>query len=138
LLNSRPLLTGTVQAGGNITAQRFIGFDGNQAATQGQKVRGVARFAGVAGDYITVDELGTALVECGAALNPGDAIITDNQGRAIKANNLAIAAGATAVTSAAANGANDITGSELAEYQIGRALGTTTEAGQFVEILFGR
>jgi hypothetical protein len=138
MLNSRPLLSGTIQAAGAITELRFIGFDGNQASAQGQKVRGVAHFAGVAGDQITVDEVGSAIVEAGGVIAAGDPIITDNVGRAIKAASLAIAAGATAVTSAAANGANDITGSETAEYRIGRAWSAASAAGQFIEIMFGR
>lgn len=137
-LNSRPLLSGTIQAAGTIVELRFIDFGGNQASVQGQKVRGVARFAGVLGDQITVDELGSAIVECGAAVNAGDDIITDNVGRAIAANALAVAAGAVAVTSVAANGATDITGSVAPEYRIGKSLTTTSAAGQFIELLFGR
>lgn len=137
-LNSRPLLTGTVIAAGAIIELRFIGFDGNMASAQGQKVRGVARYAGVAGDPISVDEIGSAVVEAGAAILAGADIITDNVGRAITANAMAIAAGAVAVTSAAANGAGDITGSVPAEYRIGKALNAAGAAGQFIEILFGR
>ena len=137
-LNPRPLLSGTIQAAGAITELRFIGFDGNQATVQGQSVRGVARFAGVLGDQITVDEMGSAIVEAGAAIAVGADIITDAQGRAITANALAIAAGATAVTSGAANGAADLTGSVPAEYRIGKALSAASAAGKFIEILFGR
>ena len=134
-LNRRPLLQGTILAAGAITAFRAVGYDGNQVSAQGGKVRGIAQFAASEGDYLAITEKGTELMECGAALNPGDLVIADNQGRAIKANALAIVAGATAVTSAAANGATDITGSEPSEHPIGRALAATTAAGQLVEIL---
>ena len=51
---------------------------------------------------------------------------------------LAVAAGATAVTSAAANGAAAISGGEPPQYVVGDALQAATAAGQLVEILLRR
>lgn len=133
----RPLHTESVKAAGTIVVNRFVGWDGNPASVQGQACAGVAQYAGVANDIIAVKMVGTSRVEAGAALNPGDAVICDNVGRAIKAANLAIAAGAVAVTSVAANGNTDIAGSELAEHQLGRVLPgqIASGAGVIVEIL---
>jgi hypothetical protein len=138
----RSIMALSVLAGGAITTRRFVGFDGNQASVQGQKVSGVARAASVAGgDYIPIDVIGTAIVEAGAALNPGDTVISDNQGRAIATTGpLAIKAGAVAVTSNAANGAGDLQGSDLPEFICGRVAPgqSSSAAGQFVEIILGR
>lgn len=135
-LNRRPLLQGSILSGGAITEFRAVGYDGNQATVQGQVVRGIAEFAAsAAAQYVTITEKGSVIMETGGAFNAGDPIICDNQGRAIKGNPLAIAAGAVAVTSAAANGANDITGSDPPEFQIGRAISASSGAGQFAEIL---
>jgi hypothetical protein len=134
-LNARELLTGSIVAATAITEFRAVDYAGNQAAAQGIAVRGISKFAQTVGNYVTIVEKGSAIMETGGAFNAGDPIICDNQGRAIKANPLAIAAGATAVTSAAANGANDITGSDTTELKIGRAITPSTAAGQFAEIL---
>jgi len=123
-------------AAGAITARRFVGYDGAQADTQGQKVTGVARAAAAqAGDVVPVDILGTAVVEAGGAVAIGDGVICDAQGRAIAgAGEIAIAAGGTSVTSTAANGAI-LTGGELPEYVAGRALQAASQAGDFIEVL---
>jgi hypothetical protein len=51
---------------------------------------------------------------------------------------LTIVAGATPVTSTAANGATILTGSDMPGFAIGDALQAATAAGQFIEILLRR
>lgn len=148
---SRPLLVIPVEAAGVITTRRFVGYDGNQASVQGQKVMGVAKFgADAAGEWVPITTKGTEIVETGAALNPGQSVISDNLGRAIPNTGalhatdgtLTIAAGATAVTSAAANGAGTIAGapalagSDLPEFIAGDVVAgqVATAAGQFIEV----
>lgn len=137
-----PLRTDSVLANGAVAARTFVDFTGAQAATQGMKVLGVARAASLAGgDYIPVDSIGSAIVVAGAALAAGQSVITDNQGRAIpNTGALAIKAGATAVTSNAANGAGDLQGSDLPEFIVGDVAPgqSASAAGQFVEIIFRR
>jgi len=129
------LLSLTAVAGGVIGANRCVGFDDNQASAQGQKVKGVAEYAAsAAGQNIAVTTKGTAIIESGAAFNVGDPIISDNQGRAIVGSALAIAAGATGVTSTAANG-GVLTGSGTPDFLVGYALQAASAAGAFVEIL---
>ncbi len=129
------LLSLTAVAGGAIGANRFVGFDDNQASVQGQKVKGVAEYsATAAGQPIAVTAKGTSIVEAGGAFAVGDPIISDNQGRAIVGAPLAVAAGETPVTSSAANG-SILTGSGGADFLIGHALQAASAAGQFVEIL---
>jgi hypothetical protein len=136
MLNSRPILEDSVVSNGAIADFAAVDFAGNQAATQGMAIAGVAQYATTAaGQYVRVVIAGTTVMLTGGIFNRGDRIIVDNQGRAIKANALAIAAGATAVTSAAANGATDITGSDPPEHKIGIALSASAGAGNFAEIL---
>lgn len=136
------LLILSVAAAGVIARRRFVGFDGLQATVQGQKVLGVASMdAAAAGPQISVSVQGTAVVESGAALNPGDRVISDAQGRAIVTTGLlAIKAGAVAVTSTAANGAADLQGSDPPEFIAGTVLPgqVAAGAGAFIEILLGR
>ena len=102
--NYNPILPKTVKAAGNFTKRRFIGFDDLQITTQGNAAKGVAQQDALTNDLTPVTIIGTAIVEAGGAIAAGAYVISDNQGRAIAANALAIAPGATAVTSAAANG----------------------------------
>lgn len=124
-------------AAGVVTQYRGVDFTGAQIAAQGAKIAGIAKFgAAAAGDDLTVWAKGTAVIEAGAAINKGDSLIMDNQGRAIPSTGkLAIAAGAVAVTSVAANGANDITGGDSPEQVIGDAMEAAAAAGDFIEVL---
>lgn len=133
------LLELSVTALGAITVWRGVDANGNQATVQGQHILGFAREAALeAGDVIPVTVLGTAIAETGGVFNVGDRLIVDAQGRAIKNSGaLDVAAGATAVTSTAANGAI-LTGSDLPEAVVAVALQASTAAGQFVEVLLHR
>ncbi|OBS10792.1 DUF2190 family protein [Acidihalobacter prosperus] len=128
----------TLKATTAITQHRGVGFDGAQASAQGQKVLGVAHFDAVIGDEVTVDVDDTVLVEAGAAIAIGDALIMDAQGRAIPSTGeIGVAAGATAVTSSAANGAI-LTGGIMPEYVFADALEAATAAGQIIEVITRR
>jgi hypothetical protein len=51
---------------------------------------------------------------------------------------MAVAAGATGVTSAAANGATVLTGADTPHFPVGDAMQAATAAGQFIEVLLRR
>jgi hypothetical protein len=131
-----------IKSAGVIVANRFVGFDGNQATVQGQACLGVAEYgvdAAHVGLMVPCARLGSKQVEAGGVLAAGNPVITDSQGRAIAATGpLAIAAGATAVTSSAANGAI-LTGSTPPESVLGQVApgSSSSGAGQYVEILLG-
>ncbi len=128
----------TLIAIGLITEHRAIGFDGAQATVQGQKVQGFARWSAAAGEDLTVDVAGTVIAEAGAPISVGDSVMVDAQGRVVPVTGvLSVAAGATAVTSTAANGAI-LTGADLPEYVVGDALEAAAAAGQLIEILLRR
>lgn len=132
------LLALTLTAPSAVAAYRAVGFDGAQATIQGQKVQGVARYAAATGEAYAVDVVGTAIVEAGAAFSKGDSLIVDGQGRAIAATGaLAVKAGATAVTSTAANGAV-LGGADLPEYVFADALEVAAASGRLVEVLLRR
>jgi len=126
----------TLAAAGAVAVRRAVGFNGAQASVQGQKIMGIADYAVAnVGDQLAVNAKGTVIVETGGVFAIGDSLIVDNQGRAIKTTgSLAVAAGGTAVTSTAANGAI-LTGGDSPEFVFADALAASTGAGQFVEVL---
>lgn len=67
---------------GTVAADRFVTPAGAQAGA-GANTLGVARSAGVSGNKVTVDVLGTAIVEAGAAVAAGDTLKSDADGKAI-------------------------------------------------------
>lgn len=89
--NSLPLLSFTMTAAGVIAANRFVTPAGAQAGA-GVNTQGVARMAAAAaGDKITVDAMGTAVIEAGAAITAGSLVESDASGRAItKATGVAV------------------------------------------------
>ncbi|MBI2801249.1 MAG: DUF2190 family protein [Gammaproteobacteria bacterium] len=105
--NHTPTLTLTVVATGVIVADRFITPTGAQAGADANAL-GVSRFAGVSGDKLTVDVMGTAVLETGAAITLGQTVKVDATGRAIPW----VTAGA----------------------RVGIALEAASGAGQFIEV----
>lgn len=128
----------TLAASGAVTEYRGVGFDGAQATVQGQKVAGVAKRSAAAGQAFDAAIVGTAVVEAGAAIAVGAALIVDAQGRAIPSTGaLTVKAGATAVTSTAANGAI-LQGGDGPEYVFADALQAAAAAGDKIEVLLRR
>jgi len=79
---SIPVLSLTAVAAGAIAANRFVTPAAAQAGADANTL-GVCRQAAVAADKITVDVLGTAIVEAGAAVAAGATVKSDASGRAI-------------------------------------------------------
>lgn len=102
------LLPLTIAATATLVADRFVTFAGAVPAADANTF-GVVRQNAVSGDKVTVDAVGTAIVEVGAAVTAGATLKTDALGRAI-----------TWVTSGA---------------KVGLALQSATAAGQFIEVL---
>ncbi|MQY50168.1 DUF2190 family protein [Rhodocyclus gracilis] len=121
-------------ANGAVQEYRAVGFNGAQASAAGQKVLGIAEFSVASGAYGRACRLGTAVAEAGGAFAVETALTVDAVGRVVAAAPIAIAAGATAVTSAAANGATDITGGDPAQYIVGYAMQAAGASGDLVEI----
>ena len=130
------LMALSLTAIGAIAIHRLVTHAGAQATTQGEKVLGAATTDAADGASVAVDCIGTGVVETGAAVAVGDSLIVDAQGRAIPATgNLAVAAGATPVTSSAANG-EVLEGADLPEFVFADALQVASAAGKFVEVKF--
>lgn len=151
-----PLLALTLVASGAVTAHRAVGHDGAQATVANQKVIGIADTDAADTKQFAVTVKGTAIVETGAAIVKGVALAVDASGRVVTAAALAVAdpamtadgvidAGATPVTSSAANGdvltltvtaaQGAITGGYLPQYILGDALEAASGAGEFIEVL---
>lgn len=103
------VLTLPVIASGAIAAKRFVAYDGSQAAA-GDTVQGVARSDAADGEDVSVDTLGTAIVEAGGAVSVGDSLEPDATGRAVP----------------------DTAGGNP---QVARALESATSSGQSIEVL---
>lgn len=93
---------------GTVTLNRFVTPAGAQTGAGGNSL-GVPRTSGVATETVTVDVLGTAVVEAGAAVAAGDTLKADSSGRGI-----------TWATSGA---------------KIAVALQAASAAGEFIEVL---
>lgn len=101
------VLSLSVKASATVAARRFVTVAGAQAGA-GANALGVSKFGGATGDMLTVDALGTSIVEAGAAFAVGAALQSDADGKAITKD-----AGAT----------------------LARALQAATAAGDLVEVL---
>lgn len=104
-----PVLTLGLTLTGTVVAERFVTGAGAQTGAAGNAL-GVTRTAGVSGDIVPVDVIGTAIVEAGAAIAANALVESDASGRA--------------VTKSAG-----VTLGRLAPGQV------ATAAGQFVEVL---
>ena len=102
------LLSLPLTLSGTVASNRFVTAAGAQASADAATL-GVARFGGAAADKVTVDVIGTAIIESGAAIAAGATLKSDASGRAI-----------TWATSGA---------------KVGIALQAATAAGQMIEIL---
>jgi hypothetical protein len=97
-----------IAATATLVAERFVTFAGAVPAADAF-VLGVVRQAAVSGDKVTVDVVGTAIVEAGAAIAAGATLKVDATGKVI-----------TWVTAGA---------------RVGIALQAASGAGQLIEVL---
>lgn len=105
------ILTLTIEAAGAITELHGVGFDGNEATVEGQKIAGIAHFAGAAGEEIAVDSKGTVIAEAGGGIAVGDTLVIDATGRVI------------------------LDPGTAGYFQVGEAMQAAAAAGDFIEVL---
>jgi len=135
---SKPELELTFEAAGNVTRRRAVTFSGAQVTIAGAKVLGVSPDDVTNGDHGVVVASGPTIVEAGGAFAVGASLIADANGRAVASSGaLSLKAGATAVTSTAANGAV-LSGGEMPEHVFADALAESSGAGALVEVLLRR
>jgi hypothetical protein len=132
------LLTLAVVATTAITRGRGVTFAGAQVSATNAKIMGIAQHDAAIGETVALTVCGTAICESGAALTVGQTVIMDSQGRVAVGAQMFVAAGATQVTSNAANGANVLSGADTPHYAVGDVLQASTAAGQFIEVLLRR
>lgn len=118
-----------------VAQYRGVDFSDVQIAVAGAKPKGISKRPAAIGEPFECVSYGTATCEAGAAIAKGAALTMDATGRVVTASNVIIAAGATAVTSAAANGAGTIAGGVLPQFVVGYALEAAGAAGAFIEVL---
>jgi len=140
---SRPVAALSFQASGAVAFARAVQvvpavlgrLTAAQATVSGQKIVGIANRAAASGEWFDAIVDGTACCEAGAAFSEGTRMMVDSSGRVVTAPAAGVAAGATPVTSAAANGAAALSGADLPLYCMGIALEASAGAGSFVEVL---
>ncbi len=120
-----------------VAQYRGVDFAGAQIAAAGARIAGIAKRPAAIGEPFEAAVIGTATCEAGAIIAVGQALQMDAQGRVIPADPLTVAAGATAVTSTAANGAI-LAGGDLPQFVVGHALEAASGAGAFIEVLLRR
>jgi hypothetical protein len=141
-----PIFNLSVIATTAILANRCVNYQGAQVSVLGGEVMGIATHPANVGERVTLACLGSFPIESGAVVAIGNALVSDAQGRAVRASpltmndgTLSIAAGATPVTSTAASGAGIVVGSpgfngcELPHHLIGYALQPAPGAGRLIE-----
>lgn len=79
-----PLLIQSIKAGTDLEQHRFIGFDGNYCAA-GVKAYGVSDVPTEKGQLVPVAIFGNLLIEVGGTIAAGDAVTSDANGKAVKA-----------------------------------------------------
>jgi len=79
---STPLLTLTIAASGAIVANRFVTPVNDQAVAD-ENTLGVSRTAAADTESVSIDVLGTTVVEAGAAVAAGATLKSDANGKAI-------------------------------------------------------
>ena len=87
-----PLLIQSVKANVNLEQHRFISFDGNYCAA-GAKAYGVSDVVTEKGQLAPVALFGNLLIIAGGTITAGDAVASDENGKAIKAVDDAIVNG---------------------------------------------
>jgi len=79
----KPLLIDSIEAGENVEQHRFIGFDGKHCQA-GAKALGVCDVSTEKGQLAPVGVFGIFLVEAAENITAGDALTSDENGKAVK------------------------------------------------------
>jgi hypothetical protein len=101
-MQKSPAFIMTVVATAAIVGQRFVGLLTGAPCAAGAKPQGVANFPAAIGEAVSVDVLGTSVIETGGAFNVGDALKSDATGRAVAQGGTGEIAGYAVQASAAA------------------------------------
>lgn len=82
---SKPLLTLSLSASGAVSEYHLVKHSGAQATVLGEKVLGVNLFAASDNETIAVNAKGSVIVTLNDDVVPGDSLVTDATGKAVKA-----------------------------------------------------
>lgn len=119
----------------DVLARIFVGPDGKKCGA-GLLALGVSMTDGSNGKDGSLVAKGIVVVTAGGNLAYGDRVVSDANGKAVAASALAIAAGATPVTSTAANGSAIFTGGYPPQFVIGICVSNQASvSGDDVEVL---
>lgn len=79
----KPLLPLTMNASGAVTAERFVTAAGAQVSSAGAAAIGVSRMTAADTALMTVDTVGTAIIEAGGNISKGAKVKSGADGRAL-------------------------------------------------------
>lgn len=82
----KPLLIDSVKAAVDLQEHRFVGFDGHYCSA-GAKALGVIDVSTSKDQFAPVALFGILLVQAGGTVTAGEAVASDAEGRAVKAEN---------------------------------------------------
>ncbi|MCL4492329.1 MAG: DUF2190 family protein [Nitrospirae bacterium] len=125
----------SILAAADLVQRRFIGFDGTLCAANA-RARGVSAADTKAGQMCPINISGEVLVESGGAMAAGAPLASDALGKAVAATALSVSvpAGATAVTSTAAQPDLVEAGGYLPQAVNGYAIDAAAGAGEFIRV----
>lgn len=130
--------TASILAAADLVKHRFIGFDGNLCGANA-KARGVSAADTKTGQMCPINIAGEVLVESGGAITAGAALAADANGKAVAAAafSATVPAGATPVTSDAAQPNLAEAGGYLPQALNGYAIDAASGAGEFIRVRLG-
>lgn len=126
-------------AGEDLSAKRYYLVKLNSSGeielvdTAGEAAIGVLQDKPESGKAGLVRVNGVSKAVAGGTITAGQLLTSDDSGRVVAADNLAVASGATAVTSTAANG-EILIGGATPQYVLGMALEAASAAGEIIAV----
>lgn len=127
--------TSSIQAAADLVKSRFIGFDGNLCGANA-KARGVSAADTKNGQMCPINFSGEVLIESGGVVAASNPLASDANGKAVAATafSVLVPAGATAVTSTAAQPDLTEAGGYLPQALNGYAIDAASGAGEFIRV----
>lgn len=122
----------TITAAADLAANTFVGFDGDVCGANA-KALGKVIYDTTSGGQAAAAVEGRVLLIAGGTVAVGDPVASDANGKAIKADALQVASGATQVTSTAANG-SILTGGATPQAINGYAMSAGT-SGDLIQVI---
>jgi len=131
MMTYKTALTESITASADVVKNRFANFSGGYCGA-GEKALGVFELDTDSGEQAPVIVYGIALVEAGGAIAVGDAVTSDADGKAVKADSATVTI--TSATGDGDAGTYNVSGGVLAQAVNGYALDAASAAGEVIRV----